>query len=583
MPRPGRPRPLPPARRKRFGLPRLLGHAAVLSCLALLALVIDAARLAHGVARPARASAVTLLDRTGTPITTLGDGWSTPLQLQDVAPVMAQAVIAIEDRRFFHHVGVDLIGLGRALVRNLTAGRIAEGGSTITQQLAKLAFLSPERSFLRKAREAALAVWLEATLSKQDILAAYLDRIYLGGGVSGVRAAARRHFGVEAGSLDLAQSALLAGMIRAPSRLDPGRNLEAARARASVVLDAMVQAGAIDRAEADGARTKPARVLPARVNEPLLRTLAQRARRLWPDEALLVRTTLDVERSRKARALLAATLAGQPPRAGAGALLAMSGNGEILAGASVPGDLGGLDRTTEVRRQPGSAFKPVVFAAAIEDGHQPDEKIATGTLVIDGWQPRNLVPPPADEITLAQALSLSTNTAAVRLAMQVGLDRVVQVARRLGISSDLPAVPSLVLGSTEVTMPELATAYAALTSDGVVREPVWWTSATGEDGRRLEIVRTPGVRALSAGTARVMRGMLTDAMQYGTGTAAKVPGGFGKTGTSSGFRDAWFVGGNAKGMIVAVWIGNDDHKPMKGETGGGLPARIFRNFLMDPG
>jgi penicillin-binding protein 1A len=574
-PQPGRTSVDPPSRPRRRVLPWL----TLALVLPLVALAIDAARLARGVAHPARAATVTLLDRHGIPLTTSGDGWARPLALEDVSPRMVQAILAIEDRRFFQHAGIDPAGIGRALLRNLSSGRVAEGGSTITQQLAKLAFLSPDRSFLRKAREAALALWLEAGLSKQEILAAYLDRIYLGGGVTGIRAAARRHFGVEARDLDLAQAALLAGLVRAPSRLDPGRDLDAARRRAAVVLQAMVAVGSIDQATADRVRTRPAKVLAAPFPDPILRTLAQRARQSWPGSALIVRTTLDRPLAERASAILSGELARLPARAGAAALLAIGPGGEVLAAASLPGGSGGVDRVTGVRRQPGSAFKPILFAAAVEAGHRPTETISTSTPDIDGWRPRNITPAPAPHVTLQQAMSLSINTSAVRLATKLGLGRLAATARRLGIASDLPPVPSLALGSAEVGMVELAGAYAALAGDGMVRAPIWWTSVADESGEMRNTERPAAVRALSTSTAVTMRAMLADAMRNGTGKAAAIAGGFGKTGTSSGFRDAWFVGGDAKGMIVAVWVGNDDHAPMAGETGGGLPARIFRGFM----
>jgi penicillin-binding protein 1A len=571
--------PATPKRRRWLRPSRILGSLLLLVALALLALVLDSARLAQSVVRPVRPSAVTLLDRHGVPLATLGDGWSRPLRLEEVSPHMVDAIVAIEDRRFFSHGGVDPMGLARAFLRNLRSGRIAEGGSTITQQLVKLVFLTPERSLLRKLREATLALWLDATLSKEEILAAYLDRVYLGSGMTGIRAAARRYFGVDAHALDLPQAALLAGLVRAPSRLDPARHPEDARERAAVVLRAMVATGAVSQDMADRARTRPARILPMAYADPVLRTLVARARRMAPGSALTVATTLDSRLGQRARKVLAEELATAPSGASAAALIAMAPGGAVLAAASVPGNLGSTDRVVDMRRQPGSAFKPVLFAAALERGHRPDEMIATAAPVIDGWSPRNIVQPPAAQVTLQQALSLSINTAAVRLETEVGLPAVIETGRRLGIASDLPAVPSLALGSAELGMVELAGAYAAMTGDGVVRAPVWFTGLADEAGLRHATSQPPAVRALSAATARTMRAMLADAMHNGTGKAAAVAGGFGKTGTSSDFRDAWFVGGDAHGTIVAVWVGNDDHTPMKGGTGGGLPARIFRRFV----
>ncbi|WP_159710981.1 transglycosylase domain-containing protein [Geminicoccus flavidas] len=574
--RPGSPERAAPPRpgwRRRLVLLLLL-----LPLLAVALLAADAALLASGVTRPARTAAVTLLDRRGVPLTTLGDGFARPLTLDQVARPMIDAIVAIEDRRFFAHDGIDPTGVMRAALRNLAAGRISEGGSTITQQLAKLAFLTPERSFLRKLREAALALWLDATLSKKEILAAYLDRIYLGSGVTGIRAAARRYFAVEAAALDLPQAALLAGLVKAPSRLDPGRNADAAQARAGVVLQAMAATGAISQHEADAARARPARILAPGYADPTLRTLAERARRQMTG-ALVATTTLDAGLSRRARQALLAGLAEARRGATAGAMLVLSAQGEVLAAASVPGSVGGLDRAGQVRRQPGSAFKPVLFAAALEAGYRPDQPIPTEAPVIDGWRPRNMVALPGPEVTLAEAMALSVNTAAVRLGMAIGLDEVIAMARRLGIASDLPAVPSLLLGSAELGMPELAAAYAAMTGDGRLRMPVWLRGIRDEAGHQETPAAPAPVRALQPQTAATMRALLAEAMQHGTGKAAAIPGGFGKTGTSSDFRDAWFVGGTGNGTIVAVWVGNDDRTPMGGETGGGLPARIFRAFV----
>ena len=547
--------------------------------IAFAALLFDAARLAGRAVHAHRPFAVTLLDRTGRPLITLGDGWSRPLVIADVSPLLVDAVVAIEDRRFFSHPGIDPIGLARAAVRDLTAGRIEEGGSTITQQLAKLVFLSPERDLLRKLREATLALWLDATLSKREILAAYLDRVYLGSGVFGVRTAARRYFGTEARSLDLAQAALLVGLIRSPSRLDPTRHLDAARQRAGVVLQVMADTGRIEQRQADAARLEPAGVLDPSFLDPNLQTLAKRARQMASGSAIAVETTLDRGLGERARRILAEELAKKPQRASAAALIALAPSGDVLAAVSVPGSLFAIDRVVDARRQPGSAFKPILFAAALEAGHDPDESITTEAPVLAGWRPRNFADPKAARVTLREALARSINTAAVQLGLEVGIDRIVATARRLGIASDLPPVPSLTLGSAEVGMAELAAAYLAMTGDGLVRAPVWMTTIIDEAGRQRSVSRPPAVRALRTSTATTMRALLDDAMNHGTGKAAAIPGGFGKTGTSSGFRDAWFVGGNAEGVIVAVWVGNDDHAPMAGETGGGLPARIFKRFM----
>ena len=388
-----------------------------------------------------------------------------------------------------------------------------------------------------------------------------------------MRAAARRYFGVDARALDLAQAALLAGLVRAPSRLDPSRHQEDARARAGVVLQAMVETGQIDQLTADAARLKPAPVLQPTYLDPDLQTMAARARRLSPGSALTVKTTLDARLGQRARSILAEELARQPRHASAAALLAMTSDGDVLTAVSVPASQDGLDRVVEARRQPGSAFKPILFAAAIEDGHRPDEKVATTAPVIDHWKPRNIVDPAMAEVTLRTALSRSINTSAVRLGIAVGLGKIIGLARRLGIASDLPPVPSLTLGSTEIGMVELAGAYAALTHDGIARSPVWITAIAGEAGSSTVLTRPPGVRAVTLATAKTMRAMLTDAMANGTGKAAFIPGGFGKTGTSSSFKDAWFIGGNESGVIVAVWVGNDDHSANGGRDRGRIASQ----------
>ena len=558
---------------------RLVRLAAGLFVLAFLSATFDTMRLGNRLVSAPRPQAVTLLDRERRLMLTLGDGFAQPLRIEQVSPWLRSAVVAIEDRRFYEHLGIDPLGILRALARNLVHGGVAEGGSTITQQLAKLAFLGPERTLLRKIREAGLALWLDTTFSKDEILAAYLDRVYLGAGMTGVRAASRRYFGMEAENLGLAQAIVLAGMLKAPSRLEPTRDPALARERAAVVLGTMVETGAIDQDQADEVRSRPAKILPVPLRDASLRSLTGDARDAAPDAgALVARTTLDVVASQAARTILLDELAKSKRGASAAALLMLAPDGDVLVATSVPGELDGADRSRSARRQPGSAFKPIVFAAALEAGHRPDEPISTGPIVVDGWRPANISPPEAAALPLGTALAESVNTSAVRLAMAVGLDRVVALGHAAGIDSELPKLPSIALGSAEVGMLELATAFATLSGDGQERPPRTVISVRTEDGHDVAVPPAKPRRVVSAETAAALRGMLALTMTEGTGQAAAIPGGYGKTGTTSGYRDAWFVGGTPAGNVIVVWAGNDDGSPTKGMTGGDLPARIFKRF-----
>jgi penicillin-binding protein 1A len=540
----------------------------------------------------ARRPGVTIIAADGSLIAGYGDLYGERLGVNELSPQLVQAVVAIEDRRFFEHPGVDLRGLVRAMFANLRAGGIVQGGSTLTQQLAKNLFLTPERSFDRKFRELLLAFALEKRFAKDEILTIYLNRVYLGAGTYGVEAAAQRYFGTSARRIDTYQAAVLAGLLRAPSRLNPDNDPAAAHARALTVLAAMADAGFLRLGEAEriGQTRRPGRG-DAALPRP---RVAGQTRRYFADwvlgqaagfagrkgDSLAVDTTLDPALQAYAeRAVAAAGLKGAQV-----ALVALRDDGAVLA------MIGGHDyaqsqfnRVTDALRQPGSAFKPVVYLPALEAGMTPDSKVHDAPITVDGWTPQNFTRGYRGEVTLREAVARSLNTPAVRVAEDVGRERVIQAARRLGITAPLTPHPALALGAGEMTPLELAAAYAVFANggDAVVPYGIVEIRQAGDVlFRRAD--RAPR-RVIDAGAAAEMTDMLRAVVDWGTGKRAKLDRpAAGKSGTSQDFRDAWFAG-YADGIVTVVWIGNDDNTPMDGVTGSGLPAEIWRNFMAAAG
>ncbi|MBR0678696.1 transpeptidase-transglycosylase, partial [Roseomonas alkaliterrae] len=459
--------------------PRLLRWAVILAvwgavagCVALVWFAWDLPRPEDALAHTRRPS-VTMTTAEGALLATSGDLYGDTVRLRDLPAHLPAAFIAIEDRRFREHGGLDIIGMARALLANLAAGRVVQGGSTITQQLAKNLFLTPERSLRRKVQEALLALWLEARFSKDELLTIYLNRVYLGAGTFGVDAAARLYFGVPAARLTIAQSAVLAGLPRAPSRLNPRVNPSAAVARAVEVLEAMADTGAITPAqamrEAERIRFPPAPSRDAGWFADWVREgIAERAP---PTADLLLRTTLDARLQAAVEARLEALLAGPGRAAGVtqGAVVALD-----AASGAVRAMAGGRDyraspfnRATQARRQPGSAFKPFVFLAAIEAGASPEESVADTPLTLAGWSPGNGTWRARGTITIEEALAHSVNTAAVRVMQRAGGPRqVAAAAQRLGMPGPFPREASIALGTTEVTLLDLVAAYAAFANGG---------------------------------------------------------------------------------------------------------------------
>ena len=585
-------RPIPP--RPRRGLARrLVGRLPALLLIGLVAwvvlFVVMAPRLpdtAELFADSAQAK-VTVLAADGVPIAVRGGGGGV-VPLSEISPWLVDAVVATEDQRFFHHVGIDPVGLARAALDNLRAGEVVAGGSTITQQLAKNLYLTPERSLGRKVQELTLALWLEARLSKKEILTLYLNRAYLGAGAYGAEAASRRYFGKPAADLTLAEAAMLAGLLKAPSALAPTSNLAGARQRAGVVLARMEAEGFITPAQAQAARAKPARLAPeaealgAWFVDWVLDGLTDHLGK--PGEDLVVRTTLDRRAQRAAEQAVEHTLqeASTRNRVDEAAVVMLDASGAVRAmvGGRDHAD-GPFNRAVAARRQPGSAFKPFVYVTALEAGWLPGNTIDDRPLQLAGWRPENVDRRFRGQITLTEAFADSVNTAAVRLAQTVGPARVAAKARELGVVSAMQPVPSIALGTSEVSLLELTGAYLPFATGGIRRPLHGVTSVEDASGKALYRHVATEVRVVPAAAAAGMQQLLTAVVSDGTGRAARLPDrvAAGKTGTSQDGRDAWFVG-YAGSWIAGVWLGNDDNRPMKGVHGGDLPARIWKEAML---
>jgi len=538
----------------------------------------------------AREPSIRILARDGSLIGERG-GVDDYIPLDLMPRTMVNAVLATEDKRFFDHHGVDPLGLLRASIANLRAGRFVQGGSTLTQQLAKNLYLSSDRTFARKLQEVSLALWLESRLTKSDILELYLNRMYLGGGAFGVDAASRRYFGKSARSLTLAESALIAGLLKAPSKYSPVSNAEYARARGRIVLAQMRGAGFISEQEEREASAQMAG-MPQASRSPdagaeyaidyVLEALPAQARSGSDD--IIVETTLDKDLQVRASEILSRNLAarGTELQASQAALVVLGTDGGIRAlvgGRSYAESQ--FDRAIKARRQPGSAFKPFVYLAALEAGYTPDSMVEDLPVSVSGWAPRNDNGEYQGTMTMRAALSRSVNAVAVRLALKLGPARVASTARRLGIASPLRADASLALGTSEVTLLELAGAYDAFANGGRAVEPYVVRRVATRSGMLLYAHQPqPPVQAVAPANVAAMTDMLNAALTSGTGHRAALPfAAAAKTGTSQGFRDAWFVGYSAD-VAAAVWVGNDDGTAMNRVVGGSLPADIWHDVML---
>lgn len=537
-----------------------------------------------------RKASITVLASDDRQIMRFGEIKGNTVDISELPNNLINAVLSIEDRRFFSHFGIDIFGVARAMVVNIHQGRFVQGGSTITQQLAKNLFLSHKRTLKRKIQEAMLAIWLERQLSKDEILTAYLNRVYLGSGAYGVDAASQLYFDKDVRDISLQESATLAGLLKAPSRYSPLRNPGLANKRASIVLEAMVDAGYITSSEAKGLKNTPPRPSKKPEGGDASRYFAD-----WiidglgeligtPEADLIIETTLDLSLQRKAEKVLRDKLLehGTEKNISQGAILISATDGAVLA------MVGGTDykasqfnRTTQAKRPPGSAFKPFVYLTALEQGWQTNSKILDAPIEDASYTPQNYNENYLGIVSLKTALSKSLNTAAVRLMNEIGRSNVIETARLTGIISPIPNDLSVALGSAAVSPLEITAAYGSFANGGYSVFPYGITKISDANGtiyyqRPSETVSR---KIISSSAQRKLKDMLKNVIDEGTGRAAalSIPV-YGKTGTSQNFRDAWFVGFTDK-VIGTVWLGNDNNAPMIGVTGGSIPAQIWKSTM----
>jgi len=589
-------------RRKSRSQPSLIGRlfklgavAALIVSVALGVWLVSIARDlpdTSGLTEVERTPSIAFYDQNGRLIARRGSAHGRVAEVDDLPPYLVDAVLAVEDRRFYDHFGVDVRGTARALWANLRAGRVVQGGSTLTQQLAKNLFLTPERTMRRKVQEMMLAFWLENRFSKDEILELYLNRVYFGGGAWGVEAASMRYFGKSVSELNLGESALLAGLLKAPSRYSPVSDAERAAARATVVLDLMEQTGRISANERYDAAATPIRVSRGASSpgaQYFVDWLAPRVREIvGPDFELDLRitTTLDVDAQRAAENAVASTLEDSEAARGAGeaALISLAYDGAVRAmvgGRSYTHSQ--YNRVLLAQRQPGSAFKAFVYASAFEAGLRPDDLRDDAPVAVGEWQPANYNGEYRGEMTLREAFARSSNSIAVQIAEETGRGHIARLAQRMGIETNLRIDRSLALGAYEVNPMEMAVAYAPFANGGRRAEAHGILMIETSDGEIIyEAPPVAGERVLDQRTFSNMRDLFAAVTSWGTGRRAAVPGleiG-GKTGTTNEFRDAWFAGFSAD-LVTVVWTGNDDNAPTERATGGSTPATIFNRYMID--
>ncbi len=563
-------------KRKWRWIPRLIG-IAILLFIAAVAWLVFTAPLSKSLEPPVPPS-ITLLSAEGTPIARTGAVVGKPVDASKLPEHVVQAFVAVEDRRFDSHWGVDPRGILRAFVNNMFTDNSRQGGSTITQQLAKNAFLNSDRTFGRKFQEVLIAFWLEAWLTKNEILSRYLSNVYFGDNQYGLDAAARHYFSRPATDLTVAQAAMLAGLVKAPSRLAPSTNLAGARERQAVVVSTMVDAGFLT--EAEGKAVQPARLRLSKVKtlpsgtyfaDWVLPEARDRSGEIATNTT--VTTTLEAKMQRAAeRAVRNAGL-----RKSQVAIVAMRPDGRVIA------MVGGknyaespFNRATQAQRQPGSTFKLFVYLAALRAGMTPDSIVRDEPVTIGDWSPKNSDGRYRGPITLREAFARSSNVAAARLTQRVGVAAVIRAARDLGITSPIPSEASIALGTSSVSLIELTAAYAAIASGTTPVRPRGLSDAD-EPGWAERL--TGATRSLSRAELEGMRELLAATVSEGTGrSAALAIDTFGKTGTTQDNRDALFLG-YSNGIVTGVWMGNDDNSPNAGLAGGGMPARVWRDFM----
>lgn len=589
-------KPRPDKRRSRLGVLLLVafwGAVAISILVAYYALELpDVSTLDQEIRGTAaiKAPSVTLLAADGSVLATYGDLYGKFTPVTDLSPYLPKAVIATEDRRFYSNFGIDPYGLMRALVADIMAGHIVQGGSTITQQLAKNLFLTPARTLKRKIQEALLALWLAHKYSKRQILSLYLNRVYFGAGTYGVAAAAKRYFDTTPDKLTLPESAMLAGMLSAPSYFNPINNLHAADLRTEQVLDNMVAVGDLTKAQEVAARRELAAYRPP--------PRAPQNTRYFTDWVfdnisdyvgpnrpnLVVQTTLDPHLQQAADKAVSQVLAKYGARfhTGQGALVALSPDGAVRAmvGGRHYRD-SSYNRATEALRQPGSTFKLFVYIAGLEAGLTPSSEVLDAPIRIGKWQPRDYDPGYQGEVTLTDAFAQSLNTSAVRVSQEAGIPQVIAVARRLGITTPLNPDPSIALGSEDVNLLEMTGAYDTIANGGYGVVPYGIRQIRTQEGKILFSRQGNGLgRVLPPQIVEEMNQLLTAVVTQGTGHYSRLSWpSAGKTGTTQNSRDAWFIGYTSN-LTAGVWIGNDNDQPMKHVVGGTLPAYVWHDFMV---
>ena len=538
---------------------------------------------------PKRPPTIEITGMDGSIIATRGEMPGANVSLKELPRYLPQAFIAIEDKRFYSHFGIDPTGIARAAVTNILHRGVSQGGSTLTQQLAKNLFLTQERTLQRKLQEAELALWLERKYSKTEILELYLNRVYFGSGAYGVEAAAQRYFGKSARNVTLPEAAMLAGLVKSPSRLAPNRNPEGAEKRAQTVLTAMADSKFITDAQAQAAIVKPSYAVKP-VGAGTINYVADWIGEVLDDlvgqidQNIVVETTIDPKLQSVAEAAIIDELAAKSVKFNVtqGALVAMTPDGAVRA------MVGGrnyaesqFNRAVTAKRQPGSAFKPFVYLTALEAGLTPDTVRQDAPLDVKGWKPENYSREYFGAVTLTQALAMSLNTVAVRLGIEAGPANVVRTAHRLGIASKLEANASIALGTSEVSLTELVGAYAPFANGGMIAAPHVVTKIRTPQGKILYArAPDPQTQVIDPRYVAMMNAMMHETLVTGTARKAEIPGwsAAGKTGTSQDFRDAWFVGYTAN-LVTGVWLGNDDNSPTRKATGGGLPVEVWTRFM----
>lgn len=535
-----------------------------------------------------RQPSTTITAENGNEVKTFGSVYSEVIRLNELPSYVPDAIISTEDRRFYAHFGFDIVAFTRAMLTNIFMGRYAQGGSTITQQVAKNLFLTSQKNIKRKTQELLLAFWLEHKFSKEQILTLYLNRVYLGAGTYGIEAASQKYFQKSSRDMNLLEAAIIAGMLKAPSRYNPIASAERAKARAKVILQNMVNNDALTERQMKYALTLPvgedksykvqgADYFADWVYREVNDYIGER------DNDIYVYTTLDQKIQENAEKILReAVLAAKNRNVNEGAVVVLNKSGEVKA------MVGGIDyrksqfnRAVTALRQPGSAFKPFVYLTALQNGWKREDRIDDVPLSIGKWKPENYDKKYYGSVTLDEALMKSLNLATVNLSESLSRKDIIRTAKKMGISTPVENTPSLALGTFEVKVIDMATAYSAIANGGYATWPHAIKEIYTRDGYQLyQREADTENRILDAGAVKDLTKMLEKVISQGTGRRAKIPGfAAGKTGTTQDYRDAWFVGFTDE-YVIAVWVGNDDNSPMKGVTGGTLPAEIWRKIAL---